>query len=695
LQFLANVPDLAVLLPDGSGRINSSGRLSLASGQPFLKLQLRGSALEFGDYSLDGIEVVDLGGREAGALAHLALTVEGLDVEGFRAEQLESEVLVGRSIQQLSISTDGSGLELSAALQGSFTSAAGSAWFEAPASALSWNGEVGEFHFADTDRLAVDLLAPAALKWSDGRLSLGNFCLSTGGASSLCLQAERLGDSSLEAGLVMEQLPLAVVQPFVQSEFGFDHLVSGRLRGAWSPGLAPSASADLQISPGKISFIDEAEVLVTTGPGLLAFELGAGRLNSGRFDLPLEGLGKIDLDFGMENLAAGTDALVEGRLYLSLQDLEPLAQFIPGVDEAGGRLEADLGLSGTLERPILQGSAAIEDGMIENFPLGLRLSEISLISREIGGGRTELEGSFKAREGTGRITAVLDASDFASPAFEVNLRADRLTIFDAPDLRLVARPNIDFGWRNGALEIGGSLEIPEARLVPKQMPASSVSESPDRVIIAGELPGTADEGGTAYQARIFGSLDLELGDQVELDLSLAVAKLTGKTRFDWSGGAEPSANGQFRMDGQIQAFGQLMRITDGRISWRDTLASNPFLNIRAERDIFGNSEIRRAGVFVTGNVRRLVVEPFTDPMTNRVRARTLLLTGSDFNMEKGVGAVGIGTYIAPRLFVSYGIGVFEDENVISIRYDLGRNWGVKATSGQRGTGIDMSYTIER
>ena len=81
-------------------------------------------------------------------------------------------------------------------------------------------------------------------------------------------------------------------------------------------------------------------------------------------------------------------------------------------------------------------------------------------------------------------------------------------------------------------------------------------------------------------------------------------------------------------------------------------------------------------------------------MTNRERAQTLLITGSDFNMETGVGAVDIGTYIAPRIFVSYGIGVFEDENVISIRYDLGRNWGVKATSGQRQTGLDISYTIE-
>jgi translocation and assembly module TamB len=82
-------------------------------------------------------------------------------------------------------------------------------------------------------------------------------------------------------------------------------------------------------------------------------------------------------------------------------------------------------------------------------------------------------------------------------------------------------------------------------------------------------------------------------------------------------------------------------------------------------------------------------------MTNKDRARTLLVTGSDFDYEQGVGAVSIGTYILPRLYVSYGIGVFEDDNVFSMRYDIGRGFGVKATSGQRATGLDLNYMIER
>jgi translocation and assembly module TamB len=82
------------------------------------------------------------------------------------------------------------------------------------------------------------------------------------------------------------------------------------------------------------------------------------------------------------------------------------------------------------------------------------------------------------------------------------------------------------------------------------------------------------------------------------------------------------------------------------------------------------------------------------PMTDKDRARTLLVTGSDFNYEQGVGAVGVGTYVLPRLYLSYGIGIFEDGNTISARYDLGRGFGVKATSGERETGVDLNYRIE-
>ena len=71
-----------------------------------------------------------------------------------------------------------------------------------------------------------------------------------------------------------------------------------------------------------------------------------------------------------------------------------------------------------------------------------------------------------------------------------------------------------------------------------------------------------------------------------------------------------------------------------------------------------------AGLLVAGTLRRPVIEPYTDPMTNRDRAQTLLVTGSDFNMERGVGArvrgVGPQAYHAQRHLRGRGLrGVVE------------------------------------
>ena len=128
--------------------------------------------------------------------------------------------------------------------------------------------------------------------------------------------------------------------------------------------------------------------------------------------------------------------------------------------------------------------------------------------------------------------------------------------------------------------------------------------------------------------------------------------------------------------GEINAFGQQLSITEGGISFPNIPADNPHLDIRAERQIYGNSEIRRAGVFVNGTVQRMVVEPYTDPMTTRERAQTLADHRQRLQYGTRRGRRGHRhLHCTPYSFSAYGIGVFEDENVISLRYDLSREMG--------------------
>jgi len=54
----------------------------------------------------------------------------------------------------------------------------------------------------------------------------------------------------------------------------------------------------------------------------------------------------------------------------------------------------------------------------------------------------------------------------------------------------------------------------------------------------------------------------------------------------------------------------------------------------------------------------------------------------------------VGKYLSPRLYVTYGLGLFEPISTFRIRYILGREWTLQAEQGTE-TGADFLYTVER
>lgn len=275
------------------------------------------------------------------------------------------------------------------------------------------------------------------------------------------------------------------------------------------------------------------------------------------------------------------------------------------------------------------------------------------------------------------------------------LSGENLTVIDVPDVGVIANPDLEIGVQEGRLVINGEIVVPSARLSPANLGTGIARESDDVVIVAGQDADVVEEPEEESNLEIVGRVNLVLGDDIVIDLDVADATVRGEATFEWSGPPMPVADGQYRVAGNIQAYGQLLQITEGTISFADVPADNPQLRIRAEREIFGNSQVRSAGIFITGTAKNPDVEIYTNPATNESRALTMLVTGSDFNFEQGVGAVDVGTYIAPKLYLSYGIGLFDRQNVISVRYDLARGFGIKASSGSRSDGIDLSYTLER
>ena len=653
LRFVATVGDIATYVDGIRGDVAANGTLRLENGEPVGAAELRSERLVSGGTTLSGT----------------TLSIDG--TRQYQAATLSSRI----GSQPVVVAVAGGP--------------------DDPASPESWHGILSELLIGEPDVADRDirLINSAAIEVSRNAVRVDQACLKGIAAARLCVDVDWVAGRSLAITADLDSVAVDRVNQFVDTGFLFDQLVTGRLRWEKAVGQPLTAFADLVIGAGRIRNARRDDLVVETGPGRVTFDVRDGRLLEGRLVLPMPGTGRIDGEFTLADVGDIAGSAIDGRLNAVVDDIDVVRVLVPLLDEAHGRLVADVTLAGTASGPRLAGEARLDDGLLVYRPLGTRLEQLTLRSRIEPDGSFEVSGAFLAGEGRGTITSSGAYGAGAAP-LSVAIRGNSLRVIDVRDVTATADADLEIGFSDGLVTLNGNVVVPHARISPRSLPATRYTESEDVVIVAGELPDERDREADSG-IRLDGALAVSLGSDVVVDIDLAKATVTGTTRFEWDENLVPLANGRYDIAGDVQAYGQVLQITEGMIRFTNVPADNPTIRIRAEREIFGNSQIKTAGVLIAGTVKRPIVEAYTDPATTEERALTLLVTGSDFDMEQGVGAIDFGTYIAPRLFVSYGVGLFDQENVISARYDLGRGFGVKATSGQKESGVDFIYRIER
>jgi autotransporter translocation and assembly factor TamB len=58
-------------------------------------------------------------------------------------------------------------------------------------------------------------------------------------------------------------------------------------------------------------------------------------------------------------------------------------------------------------------------------------------------------------------------------------------------------------------------------------------------------------------------------------------------------------------------------------------------------------------------------------------------------------AVFIGKTISPRLYVRYGIGLFNNQQELDTSLQLTRHWSLKTNAGTQAQGADLVFTIDK
>jgi len=686
IRFFAHVESMDELVPGTSGSFEGQGRFSSNPAHPLFELDLRGSDLSWGAWRIGAISTSRP--EDQGEFAATRFELTDITFDGQTVDEIGLTLSGQKPLDTIQLEGRRNGTRLEASLAGSVTG------WDNPAVA-GWTGEINAINLENEALGSLNLEKPASLVVGLNGLEAGPACLSGSRNGQICFDFRWRDGNDFQAHSRLDTISLHLLPLLLDTNVEFTETLSGEFFWQKSPGEKLTAELKAELSPGEIRIEDE-EVALSTGPGLFAFRITDGQLLTAVLKIDIPGAGSVDGEFRALDISLGVDSAIDGHIRLEFGRIEPLLKWIPlPVDRISGNVNADIRLSGTFSDAKLTGHASLVRGEVEYGASGTVVSDITLAGAVYEFDYTELNGSFRMGDGRGVIKAAVHFDDILNPEIQLEFSGQNLTLVNVPDVTVKANPDLELHWHDGLLNLNGSILVPSARISPRYLPSPTASESDDLVITGGGDTLPEESFDSRSKLRLNGTVAVELGKDVSVTLERATASLRGKVAFNWNDNILPVADGMYALSGEITAYGQRLKIDDGRISFPHIPADDPHLNISAVREIYGNQQVREAGVLISGTLRRPVLEPYTMPATTRERALTLLVTGHDFDYEQGVGGVEVGMYIAPRFYVSYGIGLFESQSVISARYDLKHGFGIKATSGQRQTGADISYTIER
>jgi len=718
-------PRLDRLWPGLAGALRGDVQLGGPAAAPDVALDLRARGLAYQELAIESVRLEGAVRERFEAASRLALDIEGASRAGESLGMLQARLEGRRSGHRLRVEATGGPVPAAVTVQGGL-SAALDAWEGRLASARLRSPE-GEWR--------LERAAGLAWRAGDNRVTLAGHCW-VRRPGRLCL-TEPLQASPAGAGLrlALEDYPLAAVDPWLPPELGIDGSLAGQAALDWEPGALPVVDLTLESAEGALLLEGlEADEPVRFGWQRIRFgaELGA---TQARVNLALESEA-----FGSGSLQARIDPgaaprSLAGEVRLAGVELAPLGAFLPQLRDLDGRLAADGRLAGTVAAPNFDGEVRLEDGRVVLQALASPLEEVALTAR-IQGAEAQLSGGFRAGEGEARLEGELAWSDGLRGA--LRLTGEGLEIRDQSLARVRVTPDLQVDLSPEAISVTGDIAVPWARIRIRELPAGAVRVSDDVVIVGDEdadgdgnedpAPAPVAEEGMALSTDI----RVTLGDDVAFEGFGAEGRLEGSLRLRQVGAGDTEAEGEIRFeDGRFSAYGQRLEIRRGRFLFAGPIGE-PQLDIEAIRRV---QEVT-AGLRVSGSASDPQVTLFSEPAMPQADTLAYLITGrppgggtpsqealvaqaalslgvfggrnvggalaeelgvEDFQLEtSGQGEeseVAVSGYIAPNLLVRYGVGVFQPQNTLTLRYDLTERLFVEAVSGAE-SALDIFYSFD-
>ena len=673
-------------VPGARGTLD--GRIDIDSNDRY-QLSLSGEEVIWNQISLQGVDIQASGQTRDPRSTDLSASAEELIIAGNRISKATLNLEGTEPDFQARLDLTADRAELNTVLSGSVAGL--------QTNTPVFQGSLQQLQLVHQRLGTWQLDSPSDLMLARQRFELERACLQRSeDQGSLCLDGQLAPDGQASLALEARQVPAQLALIMDQGGLRLGQLIDARLQ--WqrqTDGDAGQGSATVNLSAGSIELTETDLGPVLTAPSRITADLGPDGLLTGQVDIPLQRGGGLEAEMRIDANDWDRSDQLQGWVRGELDDLTVLERLFPTLDRTAGQARVDLQVSGRVRNPELAGELWLRQADITYLPLGLTVSDLNLDGSLDGPDALRLQADFGAGDGQGTLSGRVSWA--RSLSADIELSGEQLQVINAPTMKVTASPDLALTWENQQLVVDGRVHIPSASITPRSESAEVITESPDVVLV--NAPETLKEQPEATAPfNITGTVEVTLGDDVRFDAGETRATVDGGVTLSWDGRELlPDGEGRLNLsEGRYQAYGQLLELQDSSLRFGGGPVDNPRLRIEAVREIFGDAGVQEAGVRIRGTAERPDIRLFTDPPSNEETALAYVITGSDFDHGSGVGALSVGTYVLPRLYVSYGFGLFEETgNVISARYEFTRNWGVRVVSGDRDTGIDATYTVDR
>lgn len=580
--------------------------------------------------------------------------------------------------------------------------------------------------------------------FQEGQFELQPMCLTQSAPSSnsaLCVSASNPNERIL-ADVQLSGFDLQLLNSMLPPQVRLRGLVGGTAHWGGEPMLS---RGDLQLEGLAVAVqnTERWQDALVFNQGQLTLAPQGDDLAL-RLDLPLqaegaEGSEGLQLESRISGSALRSPDLspdlwpVQGQLTMQLPEMAWVGSFSPEVEVTDAGLTADLAIGGLLGEPSLNGEAQLQvASLLLNTP-DIRLEQTKL---QLKGTNTGLALRGTTTTSNEPVQLAVDLSwlqGMQALQASGSLVGNNLLVSDSTTALVRVSPDLRVNYSDNLVKVRGRVTVPTADIRLRQAPSGAITVTSDQVLIEtveaeeAELP-------VAVDAR----LDVVLGDDVRFAGLGLQAQFSGKLNIQQEPDRLARGTGEINItQGSYTAYGQDLTIERGRVIFAGGQLTEPGLDVRAVRqatpevavgvDVRGSLADPRLTLFSTPAL------PESDQLSYLVLGRPMsggsasersvlqqaalalgvkggkLITDrlsqslavDNIGIESAPGedndqaALVIGKYLSPKLYVSYGYGLFEPISTLRLEYQLSRLWRIVTESTNQAAGGDFEWVLEK